>query len=87
MDPSKYPPNYYIRAVPTKKIHLFTLIQTIALTVLWIVKTSAMAILFPLFIAFLVPVRMVLNRYFEKTHLALLDAEEEPDEEQYNETD
>ena len=87
MDPAKYPPNYYIRAVPTKQIHLFTLIQTLSLAVLWIVKTSAVAILFPLFIAFLVPVRMLLNKYFEKEHLALLDAEEEPDEEQYNEID
>jgi hypothetical protein len=28
---------------------------------------------------------MILNRYFDPTHLALLDAEEEPDEEQYRE--
>ena len=45
-------------------------------------KTSAVALLFPLFIAFLVPVRMVLNRYFDHGHLELLDAEEEPEEEE-----
>jgi hypothetical protein len=85
MDPEKYPPTYYLRAVPAAKVHVFTLIQTIALAVLWFIKASALAILFPLFIALLVPIRMILNRYFDPTHLALLDAEEEPDEEQYRE--
>lgn len=87
MDPLKYPPTYYLRAVPAKQVHIFTFIQTFSLAVLWIVKTSAIAILFPLFIAFLVPIRMLLNRYFDHSHLALLDAEEEPDEEQYREGD
>jgi len=52
-----------------------------------LVKTSALAILFPLFIAFLVPIRMLMNRFFNYSHLALLDAEEEPDEEQFGELD
>ncbi len=87
MDPSKYPTTHYLRAVPTKKVHLFTLIQTISLAVLWLVKTSSLAILFPLFIAFLVPIRMLMNLFFNNSHLALLDAEEEPNEEQYLELD
>ena len=87
MDPSKYPATYYLRAVPTKQVHLFTLIQTTSLGVLWLVKTSALAILFPLFIAFLVPIRILMNRFFNYSHLALLDAEEEPDEEQFGELD
>jgi mannitol/fructose-specific phosphotransferase system IIA component (Ntr-type)/uncharacterized membrane protein len=87
MDPLKYPATYYLRAVPAKEVHKYTFIQTLSLAVLWLVKTSAIAILFPLFIAFLVPIRMLLNRVFNHSHLALLDAEEEPDEEQYVELD
>lgn len=87
MDPEKYPPTYYLRAVPTKQVHAYTFIQTVSLGILWMVKTSALAILFPLFIAFLVPVRMLLNRFFDHSYLALLDAEEEPDEEQFRESD
>ena len=86
VDPSQYPPTYYLRAVPVRRVHLYTLIQTISLSVLWIIKTSALALLFPLFIAILVPIRMILNRFFDHTHLALLDAEEEPEEEEYLES-
>jgi hypothetical protein len=50
---------------------------------LWGVKASSrFGILFPLFIALLVPVRIFANRCFEPQHLAALDAEEEPEEEE-----
>ncbi|MFT4976900.1 MAG: mannitol/fructose-specific phosphotransferase system IIA component (Ntr-type) [Myxococcota bacterium] len=81
MDPARYPPSSYMRAVPTRIIHIFTAIQAISLAVLWIVKTSSLGILFPLFIGMLVPVRMLMGRYFNHEHLALLDAEEEPEQE------
>ena len=87
MDPSKYPSNYYLKVIPTKEIHKYTFIQSLSLGVLWIVKTSAIAILFPLFIAFLVPIRMALNKFFTHSHLALLDAEETPEDEEYREND
>ena len=77
MDQEKYPSEYYLRVVPHKKVHLFTLIQAVSLAVLWIVKTSALAILFPMFIALLVPIRFLMNRFFDKEHLYLLDSEEE----------
>ncbi|MEE2789226.1 MAG: sodium bicarbonate transporter family protein [Myxococcota bacterium] len=86
VDPSKYPPTYYLRAVPVRRVHLYTLVQSISLALLWIIKTSAIALLFPLFIAILVPIRMSLNKFFDHTHLALLDAEEEPDEEEFQES-
>ena len=35
-----------------------------------------LGILFPLLIALLVPFRMLLDRYFDPAHLAILDAEE-----------
>lgn len=79
MDPSQYPTDSVIRAVPAKAVHKFTIIQTVCLGVLWAVKTSALGILFPLFIALLVPVRKSLERAFKPEHLDLLDAEEEPD--------
>lgn len=86
MDPARYPPSYYLRAVPTGIVHGYTLVQAGCLAVLWVVKTSAVGILFPLFIALLVPVRMLLNRFIKPEHLALLDAEEEPDQEAFRES-
>jgi len=85
MDPARFPPAYYLRAVPTRVVHKYTAIQAACLGVLWVVKTSAIGILFPVFIALLVPVRMLLDRFFEPEHLALLDAEEEPEQEEHRE--
>lgn len=82
MDPARYPTHYYLRAVPSSTVHKYTVIQLICLSVLWVVKASALGILFPLFIALLVPVRMRMDRYFRDEHLALLDAEEMPEEEE-----
>ena len=81
-DPSLYPATHYIRRVPFWTIHKFTLLQAICLVVLWVVKVSKAGILFPLFIALLVPVRMIATRFFEPKHLAALDAEEDPEEEE-----
>lgn len=86
LDPTHYPPTHYLRAVPAQRVHLFTAIQFIALVVLWVVKASALGILFPLFIALLVPVRVVMAKLFKQEHLALLDAEETPEEEELRET-
>lgn len=86
-DPARYPSTYYLRAVPTNVVHKYTAIQAICLGLLWIVKVSAAAILFPLFIAILVPIRFMLNKYFDHAHLALLDAEEQPEEEMFREVD
>ena len=81
-DPALYPSTHYIRRVPLRVIHAFTLVQLICLVVLWVVKTSVLGILFPLFIALLVPVRLMLPRWFRQDHLEALDAEEEPEEEE-----
>lgn len=85
MDPARFPPAYYLRAVPTQVVHKYTAIQAACLGVLWVVKTSAIGILFPVFIALLVPVRMFLDRFFDPEYLALLDAEEEPEQEEHRE--
>ncbi|MEQ1948922.1 MAG: sodium bicarbonate transporter family protein [Bryobacteraceae bacterium] len=82
MDPDRYPENYYVRSVPARAIHLFTAVQAGLLALLWFLKTSSLGILFPLLIALLVPIRLILDRFFNQDHLALLDAEAEPEQEQ-----
>lgn len=77
-DPALFPPIHYVRRVPTGVIHKFTIVQAACLLLLWIVKSSAIGILFPLFIALLVPVRAMLARFIAPDHLAALDAEEVP---------
>ena len=81
-DPALYPVTHYIRRVPRWTIHAFTLLQLACLGVLWFVKSSGIGILFPVFIALLVPVRLLAGRFFATEHLAALDAEEEPEEEE-----
>jgi mannitol/fructose-specific phosphotransferase system IIA component (Ntr-type) len=80
-DPTLYPITHYIRRVPRWTIHAFTAIQLACLAILWFVKGSSVGILFPVFIALLVPVRLLAGRFFAPEDLAALDAEEEPDEE------
>lgn len=84
-DPDLYPVTHYIRRAPIWTIHTFTGIQLACLLVLWIVKTHNLpeiAILFPLFVALLVPVRMAAGIWFKQEHLEALDAEEEPEDEE-----
>ncbi|PNY33802.1 HCO3- transporter [Rhodopirellula baltica] len=85
MDSSLYPTNHYTRRVPTRTIHWFTLIQFICLALLCVVNvfpSQPVRILFPVFIALLVPVRAILSRCFDNEHLAFLDADEAPDDEE-----
>ena len=82
MDSSLYPSNHYTRRVPIWTIHKFTAIQLACLALLWIIRVSAVGIIFPLAIAGLVPLRFALDRYFRQEDLELLDAEEIPTEEQ-----
>ena len=87
MDRERYPTTSYIRAIPNRTIHLFTIVQLVCLGVLWYIKSSALGILFPVFIGLLVPVRLALNRYFSPEHLALLDGEKQPEEDEFRVTD
>ncbi|MGB0714400.1 MAG: PTS sugar transporter subunit IIA [Phycisphaerae bacterium] len=81
MESSAYPSTHYVRQVPIWTIHKFTAVQLLCLVILWVVKVSAFAILFPLFIALTVPVRFLLNRFMKPEHLEALDAEELPEDE------
>lgn len=86
-DPTLYPPTHYIRRVSRTVLHGFTLIQVLCLSMLWLVKESSFGVLFPLFIGLLVPVRRGLERIFNQKDLAFLDADENPEEEQFREMD
>lgn len=77
-DPALFPERHFVRRVPARTIHTFTAVQAMCLALLWVVKSSAVGILFPLFIALLVPVRTLLGRKIAPEHLAALDAEEVP---------
>ena len=49
--PAKHQPDYmYLRHVPLKKVHLFTAIQAGALAALWIIKSTAASLIFPLMV-------------------------------------
>jgi hypothetical protein len=79
VDPNLFDPTHHLRAVPIRTIHLFTSIQLVCLGSLWIVKQSFLGILFPLFVALLVPVRILLARFIQPEYVALLDLEESPE--------
>lgn len=79
-DPKLYPETHYVKKVPIKKIHLFTSIQAGSLAALWVLKTSAIGILFPVLIAGLVPLRLGMKRWFTEEELEALDAEEVPED-------
>lgn len=84
-DPGLYPRTHYLRQAPTRITHHFTLVQLVCLVVLCGITLSPNASLrlsFPLFIALLVPVRLLINRVFDDKHLAALDADETPQEEE-----
>lgn len=85
MDGSLYPSTHYVRRVPVKVMHAFTGLQSACLVVLSVVSLipiQGMRLLFPLFIALLVPFRSLITRYFKPEHLAALDADETPSEEE-----
>lgn len=49
--PAKHQPDFaYLRHVPLRKVHLFTLLQIICLAVLWVLKSTFLAIIFPVMV-------------------------------------
>ncbi|XP_052080368.1 anion exchange protein 2-like isoform X2 [Mytilus californianus] len=77
--PVKYHPSRgFVRRVKTMKMHLFTIIQLVLLVMLLIIKSTAAALAFPLFVILLVPLRISgLPRIFTGQELHELDQEEE----------
>ncbi|XP_041855263.1 electrogenic sodium bicarbonate cotransporter 4 isoform X2 [Melanotaenia boesemani] len=74
MMPSKHQPDFsYLRHVPLRRVHLFTLIQIMCLAVLWVLKSTFLAIIFPVMILGLMVVRKLLDMVFSQHDLAWLD--------------
>ena len=55
--------------VPTKKIHLYTIIQILAWAFLFGIKLSPLAPSFPFFIICLIPLRKLLGKFYEEHEL------------------
>lgn len=49
--PAKHQPDLiYLRYVPLWKVHIFTLVQLTCLVLLWVIKASAAAVVFPMMV-------------------------------------
>lgn len=49
--PAKHQPDHaFLRHVPLRRIHLFTLVQILCLALLWILKSTMAAIIFPVMV-------------------------------------
>ncbi|XP_066519646.1 electroneutral sodium bicarbonate exchanger 1 [Hoplias malabaricus] len=72
--PAKHQPDFiYLRHVPLRKVHLFTVTQLTCLVLLWIIKTSPAAIVFPMMVLALVFIRKLLDFCFTERELSYLD--------------
>uniref|UniRef100_A0AAR2JSN6 Anion exchange protein n=1 Tax=Pygocentrus nattereri TaxID=42514 RepID=A0AAR2JSN6_PYGNA len=72
--PAKHQPDLiYLRHVPLRKVHLFTFIQMLCLALLWILKSTVAAIIFPVMILALVAVRKAMDYVFSQHDLSFLD--------------
>lgn len=73
--PVKYQPDYtFLRQVPLKKVHLYTLIQLICLGSLWTIKSfPETSILFPLMLVIMIIMRKMLDFVFTQRDLKILD--------------
>ncbi|KAK2830539.1 hypothetical protein Q5P01_018470 [Channa striata] len=72
--PAKHQPDLiYLRYVPLWKVHVFTLVQLSCLVLLWVIKATAAAVVFPMMVLALVFVRKLLDVFFTKRELSWLD--------------
>uniref|UniRef100_A0A8C4W076 Anion exchange protein n=1 Tax=Gopherus evgoodei TaxID=1825980 RepID=A0A8C4W076_9SAUR len=72
--PAKHQPDFmYLRHVPLRRVHLFTLIQMLCLAALWILKSTVAAIIFPVMLLALVGIRKAMECIFSQQDLSWLD--------------
>uniref|UniRef100_A0ABM5GPJ1 Anion exchange protein n=1 Tax=Pogona vitticeps TaxID=103695 RepID=A0ABM5GPJ1_9SAUR len=72
--PAKHQPDLiYLRYVPLWKVHIFTVIQLTCLVLLWAIKASAAAVVFPMMVLALVFIRKLMDLCFTKRELSWLD--------------
>jgi len=76
---SAYPPNHYIRRVPQRYVHTFTLLQIGKLAVLCVFGFTPipyMKMIFPVVILLFLPVRhLLIPMVIQKKYLDVLDGE------------
>uniref|UniRef100_A0A8B9VS43 Anion exchange protein n=1 Tax=Anas zonorhyncha TaxID=75864 RepID=A0A8B9VS43_9AVES len=73
--PAKHQPDLlYLRHVPLRRVHLFTAIQVLCLAVLWVLKSTVAAIIFPVMLLALVGIRKGLECIFSLHDLSWLDS-------------
>ncbi|KAK4814754.1 hypothetical protein QYF61_026731 [Mycteria americana] len=73
--PAKHQPDLaYLRHVPLLRVHLFTVIQLLCLALLWVLKSTMAAIIFPVMLLALVGIRKGLERVFSPHDLSWLDS-------------
>ncbi|XP_072446914.1 electrogenic sodium bicarbonate cotransporter 1-like [Chiloscyllium punctatum] len=74
LTPAKHQPDLiYLRHVPLRRVHLFTLLQILCLVLLWVLKSTVAAIIFPVMLLALVWVRKAMECIFSKHDLSWLD--------------
>ncbi|XP_067852005.1 electrogenic sodium bicarbonate cotransporter 1-like [Heptranchias perlo] len=74
LTPPKHQPDLmYLRHVPLRRVHLFTLIQVLCLVLLWVLKSTVAAIIFPIMLLALVGVRKAMEYLFSIHDLSWLD--------------
>uniref|UniRef100_A0A803VE26 Anion exchange protein n=1 Tax=Ficedula albicollis TaxID=59894 RepID=A0A803VE26_FICAL len=72
--PAKHQPDLiYLRYVPLWKVHIFTVVQLTCLVLLWVIKASAAAVIFPMMVLALVFIRKLMDLCFTKRELSWLD--------------
>ncbi|XP_069725225.1 anion exchange protein 4 [Phaenicophaeus curvirostris] len=73
--PAKHQPDLpYLRHVPLRRVNLFTIIQLLCLVLLWVIKSTAAAIMFPVMLLALVGIRKGLEHIFSLHDLSWLDS-------------
>ncbi|KAK9754989.1 Band 3 cytoplasmic domain [Popillia japonica] len=73
--PNKYQPDYmFLRQVPIRRVHIFTVIQITCLACLWMIKSfNSTSILFPLMLVVMIGIRKSLDFIFTRRELKILD--------------
>ncbi|GBP31351.1 Electroneutral sodium bicarbonate exchanger 1 [Eumeta japonica] len=73
--PQKYQPDHmFLRQVPIRRVHLFTVIQLTCLVCLWVIKSfSLTSILFPLMLVVMIGIRKSLDLIFTRREMKILD--------------
>ncbi|XP_077159872.1 sodium bicarbonate cotransporter 3 isoform X4 [Paroedura picta] len=72
--PAKHQPDLiYLRYVPLWKVHIFTVVQLTCLVLLWAIKASKAAVVFPMMVLALVFIRKLMDLCFTKRELSWLD--------------